>query len=625
MLMNFIKNKTYINFILYFIFYGVVIAVITSIVSYKLQFSNTKDKITKDAKLTASYQIDEIKNNIQGIERNLYSIIQNPIFRKYLENQNNDTETLATELFLYTAMSNPNFFQIRYIDTLGKEKIRIDKDRFSNNPLIIRGENLQDKSKRYYFQEAVTHTEGTYWRSNIDLNMEHNKLEKPFRPTFRVATPIYHKEKLFGIVIINVDLTKLFNSIQKNTEFNLYIIDKNGYYLLHPNPKYLWSKYTKSKHTLKNDFPNKASQIVDNENYQSSYLNSFSLEKIVQNNEKLMLILKTNDNYVSQLKNNNYTLTLYLAILILFISVPLGIILSITPAKLQDKLNRLLKENTEQLEIIDKAVITSTTDLDGKITNISTAMSKVCGYSKEELINQTHSIMQSGKVKNETYQNLWETIKKEMVWTGEIQNKTKDGQYFWLDMSIIPHYNSLHILDGYIAISSNATDKKTMEYISEHDKLTSLCNRVRLDFILEKEFYKKHRYHHLLSIILIDIDHFKKINDTYGHLIGDDVLISIADILQSSSRKTDTIGRWGGEEFLIICPNTKIEGATKLAETIRTSIEKHSFETVGNVTISAGVTELEITDNIKSALKRCDDNLYKAKTSGRNCVKSFKK
>jgi len=219
------------------------------------------------------------------------------------------------------------------------------------------------------------------------------------------------------------------------------------------------------------------------------------------------------------------------------------------------------------------------------------------------------------------YHTLWKTITSGMVWKGEVQNKTKDDEYFWLNLTILPHYDSEHALDGYIAICSDATAKKAMEYISEHDKLTSLANRGRLDFVLEKEFFKSLRYKHPLSIILIDIDHFKKVNDTHGHLVGDSVLIEIANLLTAITRKSDTTGRWGGEEFLIICTDTELSGALTLAENLRMSIEKHDFKTIGNTTVSIGVSQLEKNDSLESMLKRCDDNLYKAKDSGRNCIK----
>lgn len=619
--MNIIKNKTYLNFILYFIFYGVIIAVITSVVSYNLQFADIEKKINDDAKFTANEQKTKIEDHINNIELSLYSIVKNPSFLNYLERKNPQSKHLAQNIFLYSIMANENFFQLRFINTKGKEVIRIDKDRVNNSPLIISGETLQDKSQRYYFKESIKKSQGTYWRSNIDLNVEHKEIERPLRPTLRVSTSVYHQGELHGIVIINVDLTSLLKSLKDNTLFDIYIVDKDGYFLIHPNNKNSWSKYLKSNHTIKNEFPNLHNDILEQKDYASLMINTFNIEDTVQNNENLMLLLYTQNSYIDGLKNNNYTLTLYLAILILIIAIPLGIIIAINPARLQDQLNKVLKENSEQLDIIDKSVITSTTDLEGKIVNISSAMANISGYKKEELIGKKHSILKSGKMSNETYKDLWDTIKKGMVWNGEVQNKTKENNYFWLKLSILPHYDINNALDGYISIAEDATDKKAIEYISEHDKLTTLNNRARLDFVLEQEFFKSLRYSNPLSIILIDIDYFKKVNDEHGHLIGDMVLIELSNIIKKSVRKSDTAGRWGGEEFLIIATETDLNGALQLAENLRKNVDEFRFKKVNRATISIGVAELEAQDTIETILKRADDNLYKAKDSGRNCIK----
>ncbi len=120
--------------------------------------------------------------------------------------------------------------------------------------------------------------------------------------------------------------------------------------------------------------------------------------------------------------------------------------------------------------------------------------------------------------------------------------------------------------------------------------------------------------------MMLDIDHFKDVNDTYGHQIGDSVLIEFANILKKHSRKTDIVGRWGGEEFIIICLDTNIQGATNLAENLRASIEEFEFSIINHKTVSIGVSEVKDTDNIKTLIKRVDDYLYKAKESGRNKV-----
>lgn len=122
---------------------------------------------------------------------------------------------------------------------------------------------------------------------------------------------------------------------------------------------------------------------------------------------------------------------------------------------------------------------------------------------------------------------------------------------------------------------------------------------------------------------MLDIDHFKAVNDTYGHNTGDMVLQEFAKILQSTCRETDTVGRWGGEEFLIICPDTNREAALTLAETIRANIEANDFPRVEQVTASLGVGLCQPDDNIDTVMERTDAALYQAKANGRNQIKTI--
>lgn len=159
--------------------------------------------------------------------------------------------------------------------------------------------------------------------------------------------------------------------------------------------------------------------------------------------------------------------------------------------------------------------------------------------------------------------------------------------------------------------------------LSVTDKLTKTYNRNQTDVILEKEVESATRYDLDLSIIIIDIDHFKQVNDTYGHQVGDSVLVEFAEILIQNTRKSDTVGRFGGEEFIVIAPNTNKESATKLALLLKEKISSHAFSHVKNKTESFGVASFrkEIA-TVKELIKRADEALYRAKKGGRNRVET---
>lgn len=161
---------------------------------------------------------------------------------------------------------------------------------------------------------------------------------------------------------------------------------------------------------------------------------------------------------------------------------------------------------------------------------------------------------------------------------------------------------------------------KRLLLASQTDRLTGLYNRAALDELMSKEMERSERYGRTFSVVLIDFDHFKRINDQAGHLAGDRVLIAFAGILRNTIRNYDTAGRWGGEEFLILCPETNAEQARVVAERICAATRIHPFETGAHHTVSIGFGELRPRDTIDALLQRADAALYQAKNSGRDRV-----
>lgn len=159
-----------------------------------------------------------------------------------------------------------------------------------------------------------------------------------------------------------------------------------------------------------------------------------------------------------------------------------------------------------------------------------------------------------------------------------------------------------------------------LEKLSITDKLTGLYNRTKLEEELKRIYLEFQRYKTPACVILIDIDHFKAVNDTYGHLEGDKVLIKVAKLLQTHTRAVDIVGRWGGEEFLIITPNTTLDHAAILAEKLRKEVAEKDFGIVGKKTISVGISAFKEGASINDVLNAADEALYEAKNSGRNKV-----
>ncbi|EDZ61383.1 diguanylate cyclase/phosphodiesterase with PAS/PAC domain [Sulfurimonas gotlandica GD1] len=189
----------------------------------------------------------------------------------------------------------------------------------------------------------------------------------------------------------------------------------------------------------------------------------------------------------------------------------------------------------------------------------------------------------------------------------------------------------LKLISSYAHLASLAIEKENhskaikesnerLKELAIKDYLTGLYNRSKLDNSLEYQIKRSKRYESVFGVIMMDIDYFKSVNDKHGHQVGDKVLLEFAKVLTDISRETDIVGRWGGEEFLIIIENADKDGITNLAHKIRETIEMHDFPVVKRKTASLGVTIYNKDEKINELIGRVDKALYKAKNSGRNQV-----
>jgi len=276
--------------------------------------------------------------------------------------------------------------------------------------------------------------------------------------------------------------------------------------------------------------------------------------------------------------------------------------------------------------MIDKYVIVSVTDLAGVITEVSDAFCEISGYKRSELIGKNHNLQRHPNMKAELFRDLWNTIRADKTWEGEIENLKKDGTSYWAHAHISPLYENSK-LKGYIAIRTDITDKKRIEEISILDELTDLYNRRYFNQIFDKELKRAKREDKIFVFVMMDVDNFKKYNDTYGHSAGDIVLQKVANVLKTTLlRSGDTAFRLGGEEFGAIMSVTHESDAKVLADKMKDSlielnIEHLENENFGVVTASFGVKIVrEPYEEMQDIYKEADKALYDAKKSGRNNV-----
>jgi len=220
-----------------------------------------------------------------------------------------------------------------------------------------------------------------------------------------------------------------------------------------------------------------------------------------------------------------------------------------------------------------------------------------------------------------TYGKKWFDIvknnKSNYIRVKLFSKRDKMNYYFNINISKLQNNNYLLSFNDITKLES---ERVIIKKEAEYDALTEVYNRVKFNKVLQDMIYKANRYDFKFSIILLDIDHFKSINDTYGHNIGDKVLVELSRLINMCLRDNDIIARWGGEEFVILSESTSVKEASKFALRLKNIVNDYSFTEVGKVTCSFGVTEFKIGDTQTLLFERVDKALYEAKHNGRNQV-----
>lgn len=266
------------------------------------------------------------------------------------------------------------------------------------------------------------------------------------------------------------------------------------------------------------------------------------------------------------------------------------------------------------------------TDSKGKIVSINKSFSKITGYRKDEVIGKSPSLLNSGIHDKQFYEGMWESLKNNSAWQGEIWNKRKNGEIYpeWLSIAkaVNPKYNE----EFYIAIFTDITSLKEadrkLHFYANHDILTKLANRVQFESHLKSTIESCKRRNSKIALFFVDLDKFKDVNDTYGHTVGDEMLKTVAKRLEQSIRKEDFIARLGGDEFVLIIKDVKNdEDMLNLAHKINENIKEPIVITdkVFFMSLSIGISIFpDHGKDSEDLIKHSDAAMYEVKENGRN-------
>ena len=293
------------------------------------------------------------------------------------------------------------------------------------------------------------------------------------------------------------------------------------------------------------------------------------------------------------------------------------------------------KNAEEQIRKLSQAVEQSPssiviTDLEPNIIYVNRTFTENTGYAPDEVIGKNPRILKSGKTSKQVYDDLWAHLVKGETWRGEFINRRKNGSEYFESVMISPVRDVNGKITNYLAIKDDITEKKLAAereiYLAHFDQLTGLPNRTLLQDHFKYALSMAERSVENLAIVFLDLDHFKDINDTLGHSVGDRLLVEMARRLKSAMREADTVSRMGGDEFIFILPKTDENGAAhlvkKLIEVVSAPCQIEQHQLIVTPSIGIAIYPEDGTD-MEVLSQNADAAMYQAKQAGRNGYRFF--
>ncbi len=535
------KNKL----ILAFVFFGILLITISTVLIFKMQELSFKAMSIEKAEQTYQKLDKDIGLYRRNIETSLNALETSRIFQQYLadmlENKQSPNTRLVSDFFMSFVSAADNIYQYRFIDKQGMEVLRTEREYFSGPVIQVPEDKLQNKNSRYYFQEAI-YSDKLITYSRIDLNIENGVIEKPIKSVFRIARKVFVDNQLVGILIVNVFMDEFISRLISSPVFDIFLVDKNGYFLAHPDKNKVWGHYLGFNYRAEDVFAEEAACILNNSECQSEQFYARNVHSLI-NPDGLKLIIQPKLYKFRKQMQTQFENMLYVSLAVLTLSFPIAWVFSITPTRLKNRMDQLNSE------------------LERKI---------------EEKVN-------------------------------ELKNSNKVLEHKVLD-------RTRELEEANTKLYKQATI----------DPLTEIPNRRYFFEMSDRYLQLSHRKRQAMSFIIFDIDYFKKVNDSYGHETGDQVLKAITATASQLLRRSDILGRIGGEEFAVALPDSNLDEALEIAEKLRVGIENDIYDDGSNsiqLTISLGVTQTMTNEQEVSAiLSRADIALYQAKGDGRNKV-----
>lgn len=602
------------------------------------------------------------ERRIQELARDVRILAESQSINAYLDEPSAATLARASNEFVSLCRHRDVYDQVRYLDSNGQEVLRVNHNNGACTPTPP--DQLQNKKRRYYFEDTFKLSRGQVFYSPMDLNVERGAIEQPLKPMIRIGMPVFdNQNRKMGIVLVNYlaeDLRAQLESTLSSQHSHPLLLNRDGYWLMAHRDALEWGFMFDEGPSFAAAHPDAWEVLQGNEAGQASqesgifsWASVYPVEEGGQSSTGSGLafgqstsVLGANDYFwrvgthvppeqlaalsASRIRNG---LSLFGILLLLALAGSYFLALERRRAstflgglkKSESRMRAITAELGEGLILLDSQ---------GRVSAANPKAEKLLGWSEQTLIGEDfHALLYEDDRDGRKPSPLKHAHKTgRLVHIEEDRFRTKSGEFLPVAFTAAPF-----LFDdepgGAVLTFEDITERKQarekLAHLAAHDSLTGLANRGEIERCLDKTLAQAQRHSRSLSVCLLDVDRFKPVNDEYGHQAGDRVLRVIGDRLRHKTRRADCVGRYGGEEFLLVLPDTGLGGARSLGELIRQDIESREMD-IGDagsplkVTVSVGVAAVhDRSTSADELVKQADEALYQAKGSGRNRVCTY--
>ncbi|MDQ7833640.1 MAG: diguanylate cyclase [Desulfovibrionaceae bacterium] len=539
------------------------------------------------------------------------------------------------------------YLQARFLDAQGRESVRVDNT--PEGPRLVLDDQLQDKSHAAYFQKGTLLSPGSVAVSRFDLNVERGEVEIPFRPVLRFSSPVLGADGRFaGLVVLNLDGEVIRARLRQAAVAALgrpFLVNEDGYWLLGPAPEMEWGFQLGERRemTVEAAWPGAWERIRSQRQGQFFLDDALYTFDTVQADSaigvKTTAVMVPEEGWMVVARVPPELLVPPLTATFMILTAGLVLLFGVlswlwasSRAK-RDVIQAELADSEARFRAMSEASQDALvmTDDQGRVAFWNRAAERMFGVSRQDMEGRfLHEVVAPPGELDKIQTGL---RKFKRTGDGAVVNaineheaRRADGASFPVELSVAAfrREDRWWAVGAARDISERKRAEEALRELATTDGLTGLLNRRRFMELGEAEIERTKRTGRPVSLIMFDVDHFKKVNDTRGHDVGDVVLVSLARTAKDALRTVDVLGRLGGEEFAAILPETGLEEAVAVAERLRRAVSGMGLAPNGEplpVTISLGAVQGQgAGETLDDLLKRADEAQYRAKSAGRDRV-----